>query len=215
MYARSLILSLYWLYLNRPPQCWHWSPTQPGKHKQLPVAVLHCPFMHGLSHSFASVKLGGPNSSPMTESRSTVFSIDPRGLVSVTPRLRLRPKPVQARRIAPSILTKDGCLRQALHYCGITNALPGYEAPWFVRRCDIQYFWYMMYTLFVVTGLNRLLRLHLSGGYGSIAAPSRILTSGSDVSGLWTATEMRNDCRTRREGLKLPNYYMQLLLYQQ
>ena len=94
------------LYLNLPPQCWHWSPTQPGKHTQLPVAVLHWPFMHGLSHSFASVEPGSPESSPTTESRSAVVSIS---------RLRPRPEPEQARRVAPYILAqKMAASRQAL-----------------------------------------------------------------------------------------------------
>lgn len=107
----SFILPECSLYLNRPPQCWHWSPTQPGKHTQLPVAVLHCPFIHGLSHSFASVTPGSAESSPTTESRSAVDSIS---------RLRLRPRPEpesvpvpvpvpvpeQARRVAPYILAQ-------------------------------------------------------------------------------------------------------------
>lgn len=86
-------------YLNLPPQCWHWSPTQPGKHTQLPVAVLHCPFMHGLSHSFASVELGNPDSSPAADSSSAVVSIS-----RLRPRTEPQPEPEQARRVAPYIL---------------------------------------------------------------------------------------------------------------
>lgn len=93
----SFLPSVCSLYLNRPPQCWHWSPTQPGKQTQLPVAALHWPFIHGLSHSFASVKPGSPESSPITESKSAVVSIS---------RLRPRPEPEQARRVAPYILSQ-------------------------------------------------------------------------------------------------------------
>lgn len=50
--------SLPWSYLKRPPQCWHWSPTQPGSQRQLPVAALHFPLMQCFSHSFASARDG-------------------------------------------------------------------------------------------------------------------------------------------------------------
>lgn len=142
-------------YLNRPPQCWHWSPTQPGKHTQLPVAVLHCPFIHGLSHSFASVKAGSPESSPITESR--------RAVVSIT-RLRPRPEPEQARRVAPYILAQkmaaEGrrsadsgtATRRSGVWCGFV-----YRTQGAVPRG-------LTSAVFTGAGLRWLLGLHLSSG---------------------------------------------------
>lgn len=125
----SFILPVCSLYLNRPPQCWHWSPTQPGKHTQLPVAVLHCPFIQGLSHSFASVKPGSPESSPITDNRSAVVSIS---------RLRPRPEPEQARRVAPYILSqKMAALRQELRCCGDSDPT-SCRLVWF-RLSDLRF----------------------------------------------------------------------------
>lgn len=87
------------VYLNLPPQCWHWSPTQPGKHTQLPVTALHCPFIHGLSHSFASVKPGSPESSTTAESSSAVVSIN-----KLLP--GPEPEPERAHLVAPYILSQ-------------------------------------------------------------------------------------------------------------
>ncbi|TNN39641.1 hypothetical protein EYF80_050199 [Liparis tanakae] len=90
-------------------QCWHWSPTQPGRHAQLPVAALHCPFTHGLSHSFASVTPGSAESSPAAESRSAVVSIrrlrtrPPQPEPEPEPQPEPEPEPEQARRGAPYI----------------------------------------------------------------------------------------------------------------
>lgn len=143
------------LYLNRPPQCWHWSPTQPGKHTQLPVAVLHCPFIQGLSHSFASVKPGSPESSPITESRSAVVSIR---------RLRPRPEPEQARRVAPYILS------QKMAAWGSRSAASGTATQRAARwRGSVYRTWgavslEVTFRDFVQAGLRWLLGLHLSSG---------------------------------------------------
>lgn len=180
-----LILALHHLcssYLNRPPQCWHWSPTQPGKHTQLPVAVLHCPFIHGLSHSFASVKPGSPDSSPATDSSSAVVSIS---------RLRPRPEPEQARRVAPYILSQKmaafnrrsaaseireptSCTRAAVvPLIGLRSA-SSRSCYGLVSWLKLVFAGYLVYIFPVVLFPS--------------AAPSRILTSRSDVMG----TEMRN-----------------------
>lgn len=122
-------------HLNLPPQCWHWSPTQPGLHTQWPVDVLHCPFIHGLSHSFASVIVGSPRSSPKAEKMSSVWSIEARPPTSTSPLVRLR---MQAgRRIAPSILQKDGyCSKQVRT---TSPLLVGFECDrhWFSSSVEI------------------------------------------------------------------------------
>lgn len=122
-------------HLNLPPQCWHWSPTQPGLHTQWPVDVLHCPFIHGLSHSFASVIVGSPRSSPKAEKMSSVWSIEARPPTSTSPLVRLR---MQAgRRIDPSILQKDGyCSKQVRT---TSPLLVGFECDrhWFSSSVEI------------------------------------------------------------------------------
>ena len=167
------------LYLNRPPQCWHWSPTQPGEHTQLPVAALHWPFIHGLSHSFAWVKPGCPESSTVTESSSAVVSIG-----------NLRPplEPEQARRVEPNILSqKMAALRHKLRCFGDGDS-GSWPWTWLCfagQRCS---FPVLLVNVFGVQGRVRwVLGLHLSVVLFPSAAPSRILTSRSDV----TKPEMR------------------------
>lgn len=173
------------MYLNLPPQCWHWSPTQPGKHTQLPAATLHWPFRHGLSHSFASVKSFRPESSTAADSRSAAVSVN---------KLRPRPEPEQAHRVAPHILRlKDGCWRPARAASGAEPTSCERAPPRPNHGAGSQ----------EVTTVKELLAGYLGYIFQAARFPrtatSRILTSRSDV----ITTEMRTGSKGAAQNFKL------------